>query len=128
MRALVSVFLLFCSIGAFSAPYESLIKEIESGELSIATIADLVDLDESLSGVGYGLCMSSGRKVCEYTGTLGYGLCMVAGRKKCDYQGTLGYGLCMASGREICDYSGTLGYGLCMASKRKNCDYIARED
>ena len=98
-----------------------LIEDLQGRELSLETIAALVDLNKPSLKVGYGLCEASGQPLCKRNGSLGYGLCEVADGTLCKVDGSLGYGLCVLAGAKNCREDGSLGYGMCVLAGEKNC-------
>jgi hypothetical protein len=121
MRYIFGAFLFLASCSAFSDPYELLVKEIESGKISLSTVSALVTLDNPEYKTGYGLCMAANRSGCVSSGSVGYGICMAANRSGCVSSGSIGYGLCMAANPSGCVPSSSIGYGLCMAANRSGC-------
>ena len=75
MKYLITAFLLCASTASLGNNLEALVDELQSRELSLETIAALVQLDNPRLKVGYGLCREKG--------SLGYGLCVMAGEKNC---------------------------------------------
>lgn len=119
-RLLVSLFLLG-SIAANANGLQDAIDELQSGDVSLSTIAALIALDQKELNVGYGLCEAAGQSLCKSDGSLGYGLCEVADGMLCKKNGSLGYGLCTLSGAKNCRTNGSVGYGMCMLAGEKNC-------
>lgn len=121
MKYLITAFLLCTSTASLGNNLEALVDELQGRELSLETIAALVQLDDPGLKVGYGLCEAAGQPLCKPDGSLGYGLCEVADGTLCKKNGSLGYGLCMLAGSKNCRENGSLGYGLCVMAGEKNC-------
>lgn len=121
MKFIIPVLLLcLCSL-SFGNDLETMIKELQDRELSLETVAALVELDNPKFKLGYGLCEAAGQLLCTPDGSLGYGLCKVVDGNLCKKNGSLGYGLCMLAGAKNCHEKGSLGYGLCVMAGEKNC-------
>ena len=122
IKLFLGIFVGMLSLPSQAGTFDSLIKEIKSKDVSISTVAALVELERSTKGIGYGLCVAEGtpHSLCNINGSLGYGLCVASGtpHSLCDVSGTVGYGLCVVSGTplSLCKKSGSLGYGMCVAS------------
>lgn len=114
------------ALGAFSSlatggDLDSLVDQLRKKDITVETIAALVELDDPRLKVGYGLCEAAGQSLCKPDGSLGYGLCEIADGTLCKKNGSLGYGLCMLGSGKSCRESGSLGYGLCELAGEKNC-------
>ncbi|MDP5071953.1 MAG: hypothetical protein NWQ45_13730 [Congregibacter sp.] len=117
----IGAWLLALSALAISNDLDSLIDQLRDRDLSVETIAALVELDRPKFKMGYGLCEASGQPLCKTDGSLGYGLCEVADGTLCKKNGSLGYGLCMLAGSKNCREDGSLGYGLCELAGERKC-------
>ncbi|WOJ98495.1 hypothetical protein R0137_07965 [Congregibacter brevis] len=120
-RLVAGLILLTTSFVATGADLDSLIKQLQSKNITVETIAALVELDDPTLRMGYGLCEAAGQSLCKPDGSLGYGLCEVADGTLCKKNGSLGYGLCMLGSGKGCVEKGSLGYGLCELAGEKNC-------
>lgn len=107
---------------SFANDYQPLVRELQAANVSITTLAALVQLDKQPElKVGYGLCEAGDGKFCKQNGSVGYGLCEIAGAPLCKVNGSLGYGLCALSGERNCDPDGSVGYGICQLTRQPFC-------
>ncbi|MFK8040866.1 hypothetical protein [Congregibacter sp.] len=120
-RLFAGLILLTTSFVATGSDLDSLIEQLQSKDITVETVAALVELDNPKLKMGYGLCEAAGQSLCKPDGSLGYGLCEVADGTLCKKNGSLGYGLCMLGGGKGCVERGSLGYGLCELAGEKNC-------
>lgn len=122
LRVPVFVFGLLVTVAPLRAA-DSLpdLAALKGGEVTLATVAALVVLDENGSDAGYGLCAAAGEMLCARDGSVGYGLCRIAGAQLCKENGSVGYGLCMLADGFNCRVNGSVGYGLCRLAGQKNC-------
>lgn len=121
MKYLIPILLLALSPASIAADLDRILEELQGPELSLATIAALVALEDPKLKMGYGLCEAAGRPFCEVDSSLGYGICEVADAPFCKKEGSLGYGLCTLAGGKLCRENGSVGYGLCVLAGEKNC-------
>lgn len=113
--------LLIMSAAAASDDLDTLIEQLRAKDITVETLAALVELDKPKLKMGYGLCEAAGEPLCKTGGSLGYGLCKVADGMLCKEKGSLGYGLCTLTGSTNCREKGSVGYGLCRLAGEANC-------
>lgn len=106
---------------AISDDLDYLVDQLRNQEISVQTLAALIDLDKPELKMGYALCSAAGTPFCKADGSLGYGLCEIADAPFCKEDGSLGYGLCTLSGAKNCRANGSVAYGLCVLAGEKNC-------
>lgn len=116
-----AIMLIATSPSVLGNDLDYLVDQLRNRDISVETIAALVDLDRPELKMGYALCSAAGTPFCKADGTLGYGLCEVADAPFCKEDGSLGYGFCTLSGARNCRVNGSVGYGLCVLAGEKNC-------